>query len=83
MHNATPSRRFMGVAEDKKKQEISCLLHLQRTSITWVQSKLTDTCSYSLLLVGMLYNVMFDLRDYPLRLKYWDSRNLSFSNLKM
>lgn len=83
MHNATPSRRFMGVAEDKKKQEISCLLHLQRTSITWVQSKLTDTCSYSFLLVGMLYNVMFDLRDYPLRLKYWDSRNLSFSNLKM
>lgn len=63
MHNATPSRRFMGVAEDKKKQEISCLLHLQRTSITWVQSKLTDTCSYSFLLVGMLYNVMFDLRD--------------------
>lgn len=83
MHNATPSRRFMGVAEDKKKQEISCLLHLQRTSITWVQSKLTDTCSYSFLLVGMLYNVMFDLRDYPLRLKHWDSRNLSFSNLKM
>ena len=83
MHNAKPSRRFMGVAEDKKKQEISCLLHLQRTSITWVQSKLTDTCSYSFLLVGMLYNVMFDLRDYPLRLKYWDSRNLSFSNLKM
>ena len=73
----------LGVAEDKKKQEISCLLHLQRTSITWVQSKLTDTCSYSFLLVGMLYNVMFDLRDYPLRLKYWDSRNLSFSNLKM
>ena len=63
MHNATPSRRFMGVAEDKKKQEISCLLHLQRTSITWVQYKLTDTCSYSFLLVGMLYNVMFDLRD--------------------